>query len=438
MPRPVLSPLDAAARLAGRRGRAVLSSAPAGAEPGQCSFVAAEPQATLIARGHSLVVLDAAGRPQRRFTGNPLDAAEAFLAEHDCRLEPRAGGDPEPRVIGYLGYDLARVIERLPGGAALAHNGPDLWLAVYGAVARWSAGELAITGTDRAARDRLGEAFAQPAPPVIAPSFGPLIADDDDAHHIARIERARDHLTAGELAQLTLARRLVARIASPGDALALHAALAEAAPAPYGALLELDGLTLISASPERFLASVGDRIETRPATHRRGGAGDPADAAAHQRTVDIAREALLRIADPASITIDELADIAELPGLVHRVSRVAARPRPGTGYAALLRAMFPAGSVTGAPRLRAMQLIDELEPVRRGPFCGALGYFGARGAFDLALASRIGVLAQRELRVQVGGRIVAETDAAAELAETAREAADWIAALAQLDRQRAG
>jgi para-aminobenzoate synthetase component 1 len=438
MPRPVLSPLDAAARLAGRRGRAVLSSAPAGAEPGQCSFVAAEPQATLIARGHSLVVLDAAGRPQRRFTGNPLDAAEAFLAEHDCRLEPRAGGDPEPRVIGYLGYDLARVIERLPGGAALAHNGPDLWLAVYGAVARWSAGELAITGTDRAARDRLGEAFAQPAPPVIAPSFGPLIAADDDAHHIARIERARDHLAAGELAQLTLARRLVARIASPGDALALHAALAEAAPAPYGALLELDGVTLISASPERFLASVGDRVETRPATRRRDGASDPADAAAHQRTVDIAREALLRVADPASIAIDQLADLAELPGLVHRVSRVAARPRPGTGYAALLRAVFPAGSVTGAPRLRAMQLIDELEPVRRGPFCGALGYFGARGAFDLALASRIGVLAQRELRIQVGGRIVAETDAAAELAETAREAAGWTAALGQLGRQRAG
>jgi para-aminobenzoate synthetase component 1 len=233
---------------------------------------------------------------------------------------------------------------------------------------------------------------------VVRPALA-AAAGDDDAHHIARIERARDHLTAGDVEQLSLARRLTARIASPGDALALYAALAEVAPAPYGALLEIDGTTLISASPERFLASVGDRVETRPATRRRGGAApDAGDArrAAHRRTVDIAREPA-PLAQPDSITDDPLGDVAELPGLIHQVSRVTARPRDGTGYAALLRAAFPAGSVTGAPRLRAMQLIDELEPVRRGPYCGALGYFGAHGAFDLALASRI-MLAQRAAR----------------------------------------
>ena len=366
----VLSPLDAAARLAGKRGRVLLHSARDDGDPGRCSFVAAEPHTTLIARGHSLVELDAAGRPTRRFTGDPLDAAEAFLAEHGCRLEPPRGAEPEPRVIGYLGYDLARVVEQLPGGAALGQDGPDLWLAAYGAVARWSAGEVAIIGPDRDACARLGEALARPAPPLLTPSFGPPAADDD-AHHLARIERARDHLTAGDVDHVHLARRLVARIAAPGDPLALYAALAEIAPAPYGALLETDGTALIQSSARRFLAS----------------AGDGAPRSAHT-----------------------------------------------AGYAALFRDTFPDDAVTGAPKLRAMQLIDELERVRRGPYGGALGYFGPGGEFDLALAIRIGVIAQGELRVTLGSRIVASTDAAAELAQTQREAADWITAL---DRLRA-
>jgi anthranilate/para-aminobenzoate synthase component I len=369
-----MSPLDAAARLAGKRGRVLLHSAAGTGGFGRCSFAAAEPHTTLIGRGHSLVELDAAGRPIRRFTGDPLDAAEAFLAEHGCRLEPYADANLEPRVIGYLGYDLARVVERLPGGAALGHDGPDLWLAAYGAVARWSAGELVITGADRDARTRLDEALARPARPLLAPSFGAITADDD-AHHLARIERARDHLAAGDVREVHLARRLTARIAAPGDAIGVYAALAEVAPAPYGGLLETDGTALIQASPARFLA--------------------PDDAGA------------------------------------------AAGAAAGTGYAALLRATFPHGSVTGAPRLRAMQLIDELEPVRRGPYGGAFGYFGPGGAFDLALALRIGVIAQGELRVAVGGPIVADTDAAAGLAATEREAAGWVAALDRLDQIRA-
>jgi para-aminobenzoate synthetase component 1 len=435
-----LSPIDAAARLAGRRGRALLHATRSDDDLGRHTFLAAEPEATLIARGRSLVLLDAAGRPTRRFTGDPLDAAEAFLAEHGCRLERRSREDqddkrerealerrgdaaPEPRVIGYLGYDLVRVIEPLPGGAALAHNGPDLWLAAYGAVARWSAGELAIVGRDDAARDRLAEALARPAAGMLAPVFGPLVAADDDAHHIARIERVRDHIAAGDVQLIHLARRLVARITSPGDALALHAALAEVAPAPCAALLEIDGTTLIAAAVERFLAALGDRVETRAAA-----------GAEHRTILDIARNDLGRIAETGSIAVDEPDRVAsdEPAG----TAQITARPRRGSGLAALLRATFPAASVTGAPRLRAMQLIDELEPSRRGPYGGALGYFGAHGAFELAVASRIGVIGQGELRVHAGGAIAADTDAdaAAARAETERAAAPWRAALARLAR----
>src|SRR5262249_47046438 len=152
------------------------------------------PSATLIARGRSLVRLDAAGRPAQRFTGDPFEAAEAFLAEHGCTLEPRRDAVPEPRVIGFFGYDLARVVEQLPGGPALGQDVPDLWLAAYGAVARWHAGTSEIVGPDAGARARLEDALAGPAAPMLAPRFGPLEADDDGAHHMARVERVRDYL----------------------------------------------------------------------------------------------------------------------------------------------------------------------------------------------------------------------------------------------------
>ena len=437
-----LSPLDGCARLAGRRGRVLLHSGRDDDGLGRWSFAAAEPHATLIARGHSLVVLDADGRPAKRFTADPFEAADAFLAEHGCPFQPSAGGAPEPRVIGFLGYDLARVVEQLPGGPALGQDTPDLWLAAYGAVARWRGddGDVEIVGDDDTARARLADALAEPVSPYLAPSLGPLVADDDAGHHIARVDRIKDYLAAGDVYQVNLARRLVSRIAAPGDALAILEALVGVAPAPYGALLEADGVTVISGSPERFLARVGDRIETRPIKGTRPrtttGATDLAasekDAAEHLMIVDLERNDLGRIAQTGSVAVDELGYVVELPALYHKVSRVSCVPRTGIGYGALLRATFPGGSITGAPKVRAMQLIDELEPARRGPYCGALGYFGAGGDFDLAIAIRIGVVRGQELRVHVGGGIVADSDPAAELAETETKAAGWIAALERL------
>ena len=431
-----MTPLAACARLAGRRGRVLLHAARDDDGLGRYSFVAAEPTATLIARGRSLVELDASGRPARRFTADPFDAAEAFLAAHGCTLEP-AHGEPEPRVIGYLGYDLARIVEQLPGASSLGADCPDLWLAAYGAVARWCDDRFDIVGPDR---ERLEKALAGEAQPTIAPRFGPLVPDDDAAHHMARVERVRDYLFAGDVYQVNIARRHVARITSPGDPLAVYRALAEVAPAPYGALIEADGLALVSGSPERFLAAVGDRIETRPIKGTRpryDGAADELaasakDAAEHLMIVDLERNDLGRVAEIGSVRVDELGYIVELPALYHKVSRVSAKLRAGTGYAQLLRATFPGGSITGAPKVRAMQLIDELEPARRGPYCGAVGYFGARGGFDLAIAIRIGVIKNDELRIHVGGGIVADSNPAAELAETELKAQGWVAALDRL------
>jgi len=440
-----LSPLDAAARLAGLRGRMLLHSARDDDGLGHWSFATAAPVATLIARGHSMVELDRDGHPVRRFTADPIEAADAFLRLHGCALAAPCPA-PVPRVIGYFGYDLARVIETLPGGPTRGGDTPDLWLGAYEAVARWegNADEPELIG-EAAAVAALRAHFDRPASPTLAPSFGPFVADDDGAHHLARVERIRDYLAAGDVYQVNLARRHVARITAPGDALAVYRALAETAGAPYGALLECDGATIISGSPERFLALVGDRLETRPikGTRPRGGdqarelAESPKDAAEHLMIVDLERNDLGRIADTGSVIVDELGYVVELPGLYHKVSRVSARPRAALTYAELLRATFPGGSITGAPKVRAMEIIDELEPARRGPYCGSFGYLGA-GCLDLAIAIRIGVIAAQELRVHVGGGIVTDSDPVAELAETETKVAGWRAALDRLMAIRSG
>src|SRR5215470_6012611 len=150
------SALDGAARLAGRRGRVLLHSARDDDGLGRWSFAAAHPTATLIARGRSLVRLDETGRPTSRFTADPFDAVEEFLAEHGCTRTTYDGAPPEPRVIGFFGYDLARIVEQLPGGPRLGQDTPDLWLAAYGAVARWDGdGHAEILGPDARARDEL-------------------------------------------------------------------------------------------------------------------------------------------------------------------------------------------------------------------------------------------------------------------------------------------
>ncbi|MEZ4404855.1 MAG: chorismate-binding protein, partial [Kofleriaceae bacterium] len=227
---------------------------------------------------------------------------------------------------------------------------------------------------------------------------------------------------------------------------ALYAALDAVAPAAYGGLVEAGPVTVVSGSPECFLRRAGDRLVTAPikGTRPRAAAADvdaaaaaelavhPKDAAEHLMIVDLERNDLGRIAEVGSVAVDELGKVVALPTVFHLVSTVSARPRPGLTWAALVRATFPGGSITGAPKVRAMQLIDQLEPVARGAYCGALGWFGTGGGLDLAIAIRIAQLTADNLAIHVGGGIVFDSEPAAELAETDDKAAAWRAALARL------
>jgi len=154
--------------------------------------------------------------------------------------------------------------------------------------------------------------------------------------------------------------------------------------------------------------------------------------------VDLERNDLGRVAVTGSVAVDEMAYVVELPTVHHLVSRVSAALRPDVGLAELLRATFPGGSITGAPKIRAMQIIRELEPAPRGPYCGAIGWFGDGGALDLSIAIRIAVLDDAAITLHVGGGIVADSDPHAELAETEAKAAGWRRALAMLSSSSSG
>ncbi|MBP8810400.1 MAG: anthranilate synthase component I family protein [Kofleriaceae bacterium] len=440
-----LSPQTAAAALAGQAHRVLVDPAPPrGGERG--AVVAAAPIATLTvwpdrlehARG-DVVAID---------RGDPLAAIDRFLTEHCGPLH--ADGPRTPRVVGYLGYDLGRAIERLgprPPGPAV----PDAWLAAYGALAWWPGDAEApiVVGDDPGARAALADALAAgPRTPGPAPDLGPLVADRPGDEHAAAVAAIARYLTAGDVYQVNLARRWTAAVRRAGDPLALYAALAAVAPAAYGAMIEAAGVAVVSGSPECFLRRRGPRVETAPIKGTRPRRGDPGadraaaadlaahpkDAAEHLMIVDLERNDLGRIATTGSVAVEELAAVVTLPGLFHLVSTVSAIPRPEVTWGQLLAATFPGGSITGAPKIRAMQLIDELEPVARGPYCGAFGWFGTGGGLDLAIAIRIAAVTEGQLHVHVGGGIVADSEPAAELAETDDKLAGWRRALASLGR----
>ena len=182
----------------------------------------------------------------------------------------------------------------------------------------------------------------------------------------------------------------------------------------------------VPAFVEHFLGAVGDRIETRPIKGTRprtaGGAEELAasakDAAEHLMIVDLERNDLGRIAETGSVTVDDLGYVVELPALYHKVSRVSARPRPGIGYAELLRATFPGGSITGAPKPRAMEIIERLEPHRRGVYTGAIGYVSWDRSLDWNIAIRTATVIGGTAHFAVGGGIVADSDPEAEYQET--------------------
>jgi len=347
--------------------------------------------------------------------------------------------------VGWCSFELGHTLERVQPRAATFEPAsvPDLLFARFDAIAIVAAdGQVEVTGdgAGRAPLDRASFALRDGDLGTVAPvPSGQWHSSLDRDAYRARIDAVLELLGAGECYQVNLTRRLTCDHAL--DPVALYGALAHRHPAPHTAMLRVpeiaDGISVVSASPEGYLRVRGKAVETRPikgtAATRAMLATSAKDHAENVMIVDLARNDLGRVCSPGSIQVPSLCSVEAHPGLHHLVSTVNGRLRPEVGLGALVAATFPPASVTGAPKPRVLQIIEELEPVRRGVYCGAFGWIDtraddpARVEADLAVAIRTFTILGRGTsgctHFGVGGGIVADSRPDAEWDETELKAA---------------
>jgi para-aminobenzoate synthetase component 1 len=465
-------------RLSALPYRVFLDSAARGPRLGRYSFLTADPVAIVRSKGADI---ECDGGPP--VTGDALDTLRALLAPFAADpvpgLPPFQGG-----AAGYLAYDWGRVLERLPAPRHEDLDVPDVVLGVYDWVLAWdheaSRAWLISTGLlersplprSRRAAERAAAVLEQlnavaPGPTTPEPdtrsrrvragarpaSTFPVGADASDPRlelrstftyegYLDAVARVREYIFAGDIFQANLSQRFDAPLVEPPWS--LYRRLRARNAAPFAAYLDFPEALVLSASPERFLSvTVGGQVETRPIKGTRPrGLGPEHDAAlgmaltasAKDRAenlmiVDLLRNDLSRVCSPGSVRVPELFALEHYATVHHLVSTVVGDLAPGEDALGLLRAAFPGGSITGAPKVRAMEIIAELEPSERGVYCGAIGYWSLTGALDCSIAIRTAVASAGRVYFNAGGGIVADSEPEQEYRETLDKARGMIDAL---------
>jgi para-aminobenzoate synthetase component 1 len=421
---------------------------------GRFSFIAADPVHRVVTRGATTTI------DGRVFDGSPFDAIAHLLALHP--LEQVAGLPPfQTGLAGQFGYGLRRHVEAVPPHAREDHGFPDMelgWYDVVVAVDHFEHRAFVFAGGDRA-EARTEWALARLERKAARPSVDWAIEPEPDLtadQHRRAIRRAIDYIEAGDIYQANITQRFQAALPAgfdrPGiERLAFYDALRQRNPATFAAVLDFGETALLSSSPERFLKVEAGRIETRPIKGTRPRGSNPAHDAALARElrdsekdraenlmiVDLLRNDLGRVAKLGSVKVPVLIGLESYATVHHLVSVVTAELDQGRTAVDLLRAAFPGGSVTGAPKIRAMEIIAELEPVERGPYCGAIGYLSAGGAMDTNIVIRTLLIDRDRISFQVGGGIVADSDPHAEWQESLTKGKALIETLAGRGRRAA-
>ena len=335
---------------------------------------------------------------------------------------------------GFLAYDLGRAVERVSARTAERSGLPDLALARFDArlVLSPEGTRVEGEGPTRPVLEALARRASHgPGRTLRRPGLGPWESNVSREEFEAGVRTVVGLIEAGECYQVNLTRRLTCP--QPADPIGLFAGLLRINPAPHAALLRLGPRAVVSASPERFLSRRRDYVETRPI---KGTAVDASvlaasgkDRAENVMIVDLARNDLGRVCEYGTVRVPSLCTVERHPGLHHLVSTVVGRLRPEVGTSALLRATFPPASITGAPKPRVLQAIEDLEGSRRGVYCGAVGWIDADAeAMDLNVAIRTFVVTEEGTQLGVGAGIVADSNPTAEWEETELKAARLLAA----------
>lgn len=412
------------------------SAAEAGGR-GRWSIIAIDPFRIIEARGGSVTV------DGHAVAGDPFTVLERQLKAHRLSLPsdlpvPFAGG-----AVGFLGYELGQVLERLPARHGDDTGLPDMAFGLYDTVIVFDElerrGWILSSGFPeqspvgrriRAARRLHSFADLLEAAPAVLPPPSPATAvwwpeiERDD--YCRRVEQVLEYIRAGDIFQANFTGRFLADRPAGLSVLDLYRRLLALSPAPFAACLSLPGGGgLASASPERFIRLHTDgRMETRPikGTRPRGATAEEDDALARElehsikdraenlMITDLLRNDIGRVARIGSVKVPVLCGVERFASVHHLVSVIEGRLKPGMGPVDLLRATFPGGSITGAPKIRAMEIVDELEVSRRGAYCGSVAWIGFDGAMDSSIVIRTLTVTPDRIIAQAGGGIVADSD----------------------------
>jgi para-aminobenzoate synthetase component 1 len=423
------------------------------------SLIVARPFLTFRSAG-SRCELRRDGESRVQF-GNPWHVLDSLMAR--CELLDEVDLPfPLGGCFGYWGYDLKNFVEpRLPRAAVNDLELPDCAVGFYDSLVVFdhALGKTWIVSTGLAADGSRSEARAlaqaefwrahlSSSPEALAHilSSGPVSSAElpsslSRGQFMEAVSHALRYIRAGDIYQVNLAQRLEA--AAPGDGWDFFLRLAAVSPAPFAAYLNAGEFQVASSSPEMFLRLSGPHIVTRPIKGTRPRSADPTrdaqltyelqtsakEMAELVMITDLLRNDLGRVCEYGSVQVPELVRLERYPHVQHLVSTVEGRLRPDVTHFAALAQCFPGGSITGAPKIRAMEIIDELEPVTRGPYTGCLGYLGFNRESQLSIAIRTAVCRPEQIFFHVGAGIVADSDPGAEYEETMAKAGGFLAAL---------
>ncbi len=470
----LVTPVAAFARVVGDEPGFLFESVEHGERWGRWSFMGRRPKVTFVARGLHVEVEDGTLDPGIRLDQGILATLTDVLARYRSPeldgLPPLHGG-----LVGYLGYDVVREVEYLPDVPTDDLGLPDAVVSIVGdlvAFDHWrqrvvlvvnafvdpGLGDAAIDDIYDDAVARVEQLALDGTRSLAEPVFDPPDPDDElpavvstmgDGAFQAAVVAAKEHIVAGDIFQVVLAQRFALTLdADPFD---VYRVLRQVNPSPYMYFVRHPQLTLVGSSPEPMVQLLGGRVISRPiaGTRRRGRTPEddrrlaseliehPKERAEHVMLVDLARNDVGRVARFGSEQVDELMVLERYSHVMHLTSQVSGELAEGAGPIDVLRATLPAGTVSGAPKVRAMELIDEFEPVKRGPYAGVVGYLDFSGNLDTAIAIRTMVIRGNQAWVQAGAGVVADSDPDAEDLETRNKAAALLAAIPAARRMTA-
>ena len=459
------TPVSAFRKIDDGRYSFLLESIEGGEKWARYTFLGSNPSVVLRSLGQTVEVLEAGQPLQREEATDPLGFIKDYLQRYtpvEVEGIPRFFGG----AVGYLGYDMVRHFECLPSAKPAVIGAYDSYFVITDTLVIFDNVKQKIKvvsnahlDTGKSPEDAYAEATAKidaiirklkaQLPPSGAAMRDGMVAFASNISRVAfeeSVVRAKEYVKAGDIIQVVLSQRFSGELTV--EPLDIYRVLRTLNPSPYMFFLRLDDTLVVGASPEVMVRKEGERVELRPiaGTRPRGGGveedaalerellADPKERAEHVMLVDLGRNDLGRVCTTGSVRVSELMVVERYSHVMHIVSNVQGELEPGKDAFDVVRATFPAGTLSGAPKVRAMEIIDELEPVRREIYGGAVGYFSFSGNMDLAIAIRTLVIKDGKVHLQAGAGIVADSDPATEYQETVNKAMAVVKAIEAVER----